>query len=159
MVGVDDQPDAPVAFTAAVYEQATEEHPPRLTVSVENESDVDYFVGEWRTVQFRKVACDDGALLLLASANRESKRVAGDGCWRLEEPLPDWESYNVTEFESGEILERELDLYGHPDQPEDACLEPGEHHFGVGFAYAESHTDVQSKDPMGSWGFTIQVGN
>jgi hypothetical protein len=57
-------------------------------------------------------------------------------------PLPDWESYGVTEFESGEVVERTLDLYGHPDQPDDVCLEPGEHQFGVGFAYAESHTDV-----------------
>lgn len=57
-------------------------------------------------------------------------------------PLPDWESYGVTEFESGEVVERTLDLYGHPDQPDDACLEPGERQFGVGFAYAESHTDV-----------------
>ena len=131
LASVDQRPNLPVRPTVEVLEPvATQEHPPRLRVTVENGSDGPITLGEARAVVFQYVTSESGELTLLPPGE---DYPAEAGCWRLREGIAVTEEYRTVTLDPGEAHASDLDLYGAPTQ-EDVCLPVGEHRFETVFS-------------------------
>ena len=131
LASVDRRPSLPVRPTVEVVEPvATDDHPPRLRVSIENGSDGPITLGEARAVVFQYVTSESGELTLLPPGE---DYPAEAGCWRLTEGVAVTEEYRTVTLDPGGSYASELDLYGAPTE-EDACLPVGEHRFETVFS-------------------------
>ncbi|ESP89307.1 hypothetical protein [Candidatus Halobonum tyrrellensis] len=126
LASVDQRPRLPIRPTVEVVrDAATDDHPPRLRVTVENGADEPVTLGEARAVVFQYVTAESEQLILLPPGE---DYPAEAGCWRLKEGIAVTEEYRTVTLDPGEAHSSELDLYGAPTE-EDACLPAGEHRF------------------------------
>lgn len=163
---VDQRPSLPITPTVELLEPvATDDHPPRLRVTVENGSDRTLTLGEARAVLFEYVTADTGELILLPA---DGDYPAESGCWRLQEGIATTMEYRTVRLDPDESVSADLDLYGAPTD-EDACLPVGSHGFestysvseggdatgtetGTGTAAGGGETETLEE---GTWGFSL----
>jgi hypothetical protein len=148
IVGVDDDPAVPVAPTVEVVrEAATEEHPPRLRVTLANAGEEPLRLGEGRAVHFEYVTDGTGALVLLPG---DGDFPAEPDCWRLTDSVVTTEEYRTFELAPGASSDRVVDLYATPG--EDACLPVGEYRFETTIAVVGPDAEPESS---ATWGFAV----
>ena len=125
--GVGDAPDLPVKPSVEVVRAvATDEHPPRLRVTLENASEERVSVGEGRSIFFRYVTDDTEALELLPA---DGDFPAEPGCWRLTDGIATTMEYRIVSLDPGESRSKLVDLYAAHDEDSDSCLPVGEYRF------------------------------
>ena len=152
LASVDQRPSLPVRPTVELLEPAaTDDHPPRLRVSVENGSDEPMTLGEARAVVFQYVTSESGQLTLLPPGD---DYPAEAGCWRLTEGVAVTEEYRTVTLDPGEAYASELDLYGAPTE-EDACLPVGEHRFETVFNVSTGEGGIATTNGTTTTGTTV----
>lgn len=156
----DEQPTVPIRYEAEmVAPLITEEHPPRVQVSVTNTGDQPLVLGEERAVKFHHLNAGAGALYLLPAEAGDPTRAPTDaGCWRLREPVAVATYYGTISLEPGETRRAVSAVYGHWELPEDGCLPEGDHRVETSIGYGED-TDAVLGDgtEQFDWGFTLSV--
>lgn len=153
ILSTDDDPDVPVRPQVEVTrEEATDDNPPQLRVTVTNESDEVVHVGEGRAIVFAYVTDDSGALQLLPA---EGDYPAEAGCWRLTEPIAITEEYRIVELDPGASTTQLVDVYGAPDG--ENCLPTGEFRFETTYSVAVGADREPGDDGTrdARWGFTV----
>lgn len=124
---IDDAPALSVKPSVEVVKpRVTDEHPPRLRVTLENTSNERVTVGEGRSIFFQFVSDDSRKLVLLPTGG---KYPAKRGCWRLTEEIAITMEYQTVSLDPGESHSKCLDLYATPDEGSDACFPMGEFRF------------------------------
>lgn len=120
-----EQPDAPIQYEAEMAEPlATDEHPARLRVTIQNPTDEQVVIGEERAVKFHHVSSTNQELYLHPTGGDPPVE---DGCWQLTEPVAVAEYYGTISLDAGASVTGESYVYGHPALPADTCLPTGEH--------------------------------
>ncbi|WP_435118747.1 hypothetical protein [Halolamina sp. C58] len=151
LASVDDEPDLPLAIEVAVTEPvATEAHPPRLAVSVTNDSDEAVAIGEARAAVFEYQYSEGGYLALLPA---DGEYAADPGCWRLNEGVGTTEEYRTVTLEPGASHTSDLELYAAGVE-EAACLPVGEHRFETTIARYPDPDDLGDGESA-DWGFSV----
>lgn len=126
IASVAERPALPIRPTVELVDPvATDDHPPRLRVRVENGADGEITIGEARAVVFEYVTAESGELITLPAGG---DYPVEPGCWRLTEGVAITEEYRTATLGPGEALSADLELYGAATG-EDACLPVGEHEF------------------------------
>lgn len=152
LASADPQPDLPLAVDVTVTDGvATEEHPPRLRVSVTNTGEEAIAVGEARSAVFEYVHSETGLLTLLPA---DGEYDADPGCWRLDAPVATTMEYRTEPLAPGESLDADLALYAAGVE-DDACLPVGEHRFETTMTrYADPETPGAGEQSV-EWGFSL----
>lgn len=148
---VDDDPDLPLSVDVTITESvATEEHPPRLSVSITNDGDDAVAIGEARTAVFEYQYSDGGSLVLLPAGG---DWPADPGCWRLTEGVGTTEEYRTVTLDPGASHTADLELYAAGAEA-DACLPVGEHRFETTITRYDDPDDLGAGQAAVDWGFT-----
>ncbi|QKY20214.1 hypothetical protein B4589_007425 [Halolamina sp. CBA1230] len=152
LASVDDAPDLPLGVEVTITEPAaTEEHPPRLAVSVTNDGDEAIAIGEARAAVFEYQYSDGGFLALLPA---DGEYDADPGCWRLDSAVGTTMEYRTVTLEPGESHTSDLELYAAGVE-DDACLPVGEHRFETTITRYADPEDLGAGEERVEWGFTL----
>ena len=155
------QPDVPFEYDAEMIESvANDERPARLRITITNSSDEVIALGEERDVQFHHVSSIERSLYLHPAGGETWDGPVDPGCWQMTEYVPIPEYYGVVTVESGEVLQAESYVYGHPELPDEVCLPEGEHHLDTSGVVGSDETAVLEGTSVTEfkWGVTLRVG-
>ena len=149
IASVAERPALPIRPTVELVDPvATDDHPPRLRVRVENGADGEITIGESRAVVFEYVTAESGELVTLPAGGGYPVE---SGCWRLTEGVATTEEYRTTTLGPGEALSADLELYGAATG-EDACLPVGEHGFRSTYSVFAGDSPTADGSTNGSTG-------